>query len=89
MLPYVAQKKMEKTFKILFKLSFVTISQFSIFVTFFSLKISFVALYQEPVNELIISIPFSVEKCQCITSNSRIIIDTEVVNCICIFLFAK
>ena len=32
---YVAQKKMEKTFKILFKLSFVTISQFSIFVTFF------------------------------------------------------
>ena len=35
MLPYVAQKKMEKTFKILFKLSFVTISQFSIFVTFF------------------------------------------------------
>lgn len=56
---------------------------------FFSLKISFVALDQEPVNELIISIPFSVEKCQCITSNSRIIIETEVVNCICIFLFAK
>ena len=68
---------------------FVTISQCSIFVIFFSLKIYFVALDQEPFNELIISIPFSVEKCQCITSNSRMIIETEVVNCICIFLFAK
>ena len=55
----------------------------------FSLKIYFVALDQEPFNELIISIPFSVKKCQCIPSNSRIIIETEVVSCICIFLFAK
>lgn len=68
---------------------FVTISQCSIFVIFFSLKIYFVALDQEPFNELIISIPFSVKKCQCIPSNSRIIIETEVVNCICIFLLAK
>ena len=67
---------------------FVTISQCSIFI-FFSLKIYFVALDQEPFNELIISIPFSVKKCQCIPSNSRIIIETEVVNCICIFLLAK
>ena len=68
---------------------FVTISQCSISVIFFSLKIYFAALDQEPFNELIISIPFSVKKCQCIPSNSRIIIETEVVNCICIFLLAK